>query len=64
IVDQPRLETIKDNPIGNGLDSFCASFNTVCVDSGIPYILDALGQLDLEGRISITSMLYTLLTSI
>ncbi|KAB5581162.1 hypothetical protein GE09DRAFT_1085347, partial [Coniochaeta sp. 2T2.1] len=48
MADQPRLGIIKDNPIGNGLDAFRASFNTVCADKGIPYTLDALGQLDLE----------------
>ena len=30
VADQLRLEIIKDNPIENGLDSFRASFNTVC----------------------------------
>jgi len=63
MVDQPRLEIIKDNPIGNGLDSFRASFNTVYADKGIPCILDTPGQLDPEGRISTTSMPHTLLTS-
>ena len=27
---QSRLEIVKDNPIGNSLDAFRASFNTVC----------------------------------
>ena len=58
------MEIIKDNPIGNGLDSFYASFNIVYIDKGIPYILDAPSQFDLKGRISITSILYILLTSI
>ncbi|EJT69172.1 hypothetical protein GGTG_13281 [Gaeumannomyces tritici R3-111a-1] len=48
MADQPRSKIIEDNPIGNGLDSFCASFDTVCADRGIPCTLDALGQLDLE----------------
>ncbi|KAH6618336.1 hypothetical protein B0J18DRAFT_437113 [Chaetomium sp. MPI-SDFR-AT-0129] len=64
MTDQPRLEIIKDNPIKNGLDAFRASFNTVCTDRGIPYTLDALGQLDFDSRISITSMLPPLLTDI
>ncbi|KAB5581241.1 hypothetical protein GE09DRAFT_1085605 [Coniochaeta sp. 2T2.1] len=36
------------NPIGNGLDAFRASFNTVCADKRIPYTPDVPGQLDLE----------------
>ncbi|KAB5513428.1 hypothetical protein GE09DRAFT_1162395, partial [Coniochaeta sp. 2T2.1] len=39
---------IKDNPIGNGVDAFRASFNTACSDKRIPYTPDAPGQLDLE----------------
>jgi hypothetical protein len=38
------LEIIKDNPIGNGLDAFRASFNTVYVDRTISRILDAGGE--------------------
>ncbi|KAJ4307335.1 hypothetical protein N0V88_000718 [Collariella sp. IMI 366227] len=34
MADQPRSEIIKDNPIGNGLDAFRTSFNTVCADRG------------------------------
>ncbi|KAB5513466.1 hypothetical protein GE09DRAFT_1013846 [Coniochaeta sp. 2T2.1] len=62
MADQPRLGIIKDNPIGKGLDAFRASFNTVCADKGIPYTLDALGQLDLEGKNSAISMPNALLT--
>ncbi|KAB5514925.1 hypothetical protein GE09DRAFT_1161614 [Coniochaeta sp. 2T2.1] len=39
---------IKDNPIGNGLDAFRASFDTVCADKRIPYTPDTPGHLDLE----------------
>ncbi|KAL2255999.1 hypothetical protein VTK26DRAFT_2372 [Humicola hyalothermophila] len=48
MADELRLKIIKDNPIGNGLDAFRASFNTVCADRRIPSTPDALGQLDLE----------------
>ncbi|KAK4031149.1 hypothetical protein C8A01DRAFT_51646 [Parachaetomium inaequale] len=48
MADQPRSKIIEDNPIGNGLDTFRASFNTVCADRDIPCTLDALGQLDQE----------------
>ena len=48
MADQPRLEIIKDNPIGNGLDAFRASFNKVYTDRTIWRIPDALGQLDQE----------------
>ncbi|KAK4103865.1 hypothetical protein N658DRAFT_564856 [Parathielavia hyrcaniae] len=46
MADQPRLEIIKDNPIGNGLDAFRASFHTVY--RKISRIPDVLGQLDQE----------------
>lgn len=49
MADQSRLKIIKDNPIGNGLDAFRASFNTVCADRALSRIPDALGQLDQEG---------------
>ncbi|KAH8743581.1 hypothetical protein F5883DRAFT_40734 [Diaporthe sp. PMI_573] len=48
MADQPRSKIIEDNPIGNGLDAFRASFNTACADREIPCTLDALGQLDLK----------------
>ena len=49
MADQPRLKIIKDNPIGNGLDAFRASFNTVFADRTISDIPDALGRLEQEG---------------
>ncbi|KAK4248230.1 hypothetical protein C7999DRAFT_40513 [Corynascus novoguineensis] len=48
MADQLRLEIIRDNPIGNGHDAFHALFNTVCSDTTISRIPDALGQLDQE----------------
>lgn len=64
MAEQPRSEIIKDNPIGNGLNAFRASFNTLCTNREIPCTFDVLGQLDLEGRISSASMPYAFLTSI
>ena len=49
MADQLRSKIIEDNPIGNGLDAFHASFNTVCTDRTISRVPDALGQLDQEG---------------
>jgi hypothetical protein len=49
MADRPRLKIIKDNPIGNGLDAFRASFNTVCANRTISRIPDAFGQLDQQG---------------
>ncbi|KAH6845446.1 hypothetical protein B0I37DRAFT_416983 [Chaetomium sp. MPI-CAGE-AT-0009] len=51
-------------PPTEGLDSFRASFNTVYADRGIPYALDALGQLDLEDIQSLTLDLLSSLQSL
>ncbi|KAH8748986.1 hypothetical protein F5883DRAFT_508959 [Diaporthe sp. PMI_573] len=45
MADQTRSEIIRGNPIGNVLDSFKASFKSVCEDRGISCTPDALGQL-------------------
>ncbi|KAF7857261.1 hypothetical protein EAF04_009502 [Stromatinia cepivora] len=46
MADQIRSKIIKDNPIGKGLDTFRASFTSVCESQGIPLALDSLGKLD------------------
>ena len=51
MADQPRSEIIKDNSIGNGLDVFRTSFNTLCIDKEILCTPDALDQLDVKGKI-------------
>ncbi|KAK0728902.1 hypothetical protein B0T26DRAFT_810694 [Lasiosphaeria miniovina] len=43
-----QLNIIKDNPIGNGLDAFRASFSSVCEGAGVLYTPDALEQLGQE----------------
>lgn len=49
MTDQLRSRIIEENPIGKGLDTFRASFNTVCAERAIPRTLDALSKLDQEG---------------
>ncbi|KAJ3453176.1 hypothetical protein MRS44_018831 [Fusarium solani] len=49
--NQPQPKIIKDNPIGNGLDDFRASFNSICEGASIsctPDAFEALGQEDLR----------------
>ncbi|OBS17289.1 hypothetical protein FPOA_12205 [Fusarium poae] len=41
-------EVIRDNPIGNGLDVFRASFDSICEGAGISCCSDALDELDQE----------------
>uniref|UniRef100_A0A8H7N204 non-specific serine/threonine protein kinase n=1 Tax=Bionectria ochroleuca TaxID=29856 RepID=A0A8H7N204_BIOOC len=51
MVDQRSLKVIKDNPIGKGLDGFCASFNVMCEGASIfcsPDALELLSQEDLR----------------
>ena len=50
MADQDRSIIIKDNPIGNGLDVFRASFNSVCNGASISCNPDALEQLGQEGK--------------
>ncbi|KAK4097759.1 hypothetical protein N658DRAFT_260604 [Parathielavia hyrcaniae] len=54
MADQPRSTIIEDNPIGNGLDTFRASFSTVSTDRTISRVPDALGQLDQEALRKLT----------
>ncbi|RSL38977.1 hypothetical protein CEP51_016856, partial [Fusarium floridanum] len=49
--NESQSKVIEDNPIGNGLDAFRASFNSICEGAGIPCspdALDKLGQEDLQ----------------
>ncbi|KAH8744073.1 hypothetical protein F5883DRAFT_30549 [Diaporthe sp. PMI_573] len=63
MADQPRSKIIEQNPIGNGLDTFRASFNTLCAGRETPRTLDALGQLDREDVQNLTlDLLSTLQT--
>lgn len=50
MADQARSQIIEDNPIGKGLDAFCASFNSICGNKRI-LSTDALGQLGQEGTV-------------
>lgn len=62
MTDKLRLEIIEQNPIGCGLEGFRASFKSVCKSKGVSCALDALGQLDHEGRICTTEMSHALLS--
>lgn len=46
-----QLKIIESNPIGEGLNTFRASFNSICDNAGVSRTPDALGQLDQEGII-------------
>ncbi|RYP33633.1 hypothetical protein DL766_003382 [Monosporascus sp. MC13-8B] len=51
--DQSRSETIRNNPIGKGLDAFRASFSLICEDRSIS-CNDALNQLGHEDLQNLT----------
>jgi hypothetical protein len=61
MADQERLEIIRNNPIGGGLELFLAFFSSLCESKDIPCSGEALDQLDDEGKISLT-LPYSLLT--
>ncbi|KAK3364743.1 hypothetical protein B0T24DRAFT_418960 [Lasiosphaeria ovina] len=44
----PRSKIISDNPIGNGLDAFRASFRSACESANVSCTLDTLEQLGQE----------------
>lgn len=46
----PLSDIIQEHPIGKGLDTFRALFQSTCQDRGISYAVDVLGQLDQEGE--------------
>ncbi|RSL57392.1 hypothetical protein CEP54_008310 [Fusarium duplospermum] len=49
MTDQPQSKIIKDNPIGNGLDAFRASFKSICDSTNTnTWTTDALDQLSQE----------------
>ncbi|RYC78653.1 hypothetical protein BFJ63_vAg18473 [Fusarium oxysporum f. sp. narcissi] len=45
---QPQSRIIEDNPIGDGLNAFRASFKSICEGASLPCTLDALEQLSQE----------------
>lgn len=51
MTDQAQSEILEHNPIGKGLDAFCAAFNSICEDRTISCTPDALRQLAQEGKI-------------
>ncbi|KAI0836075.1 hypothetical protein F5Y06DRAFT_274145 [Hypoxylon sp. FL0890] len=48
MADQNRLEIIRNNPIGRGLEAFLASFGSLCESKEIPCSREAVDQLDDE----------------
>ncbi|KAL8410404.1 hypothetical protein RB596_000189 [Gaeumannomyces avenae] len=56
-----RSRIISDNPIGNGLAAFHASFHSICDEKQVPRTLDALGQLDQEDLQTIALILLSTL---
>ncbi|KAG7402743.1 hypothetical protein Forpe1208_v017044 [Fusarium oxysporum f. sp. rapae] len=47
--DEVQSKIIEDNPIGNELDAFRASFNSACESAGISCALDSIDKLGQEG---------------
>ena len=61
--DQPQSEIIKDEPIGNALDPFRASFKAICEGASIPATPSAIERLGQEGKaVGPASLLCTFLT--
>ncbi|KAI1300772.1 hypothetical protein F5Y03DRAFT_223623 [Xylaria venustula] len=54
MANQDRSEIIRKNPIGNGLDTFYTSFNSLCESKDISCSGEALNQLDDEDFQNIT----------
>lgn len=53
MTDTPPLSVIiQAHPIGKGLDAFRASFQSICKDRGISCAIDALDQVNKEGKIN------------
>jgi hypothetical protein len=50
MADQERLEIIKANPIGKGLDTFRAAFGSACDSQKVPPILGSLSSLGYNGK--------------
>ncbi|RMI93704.1 hypothetical protein CDV36_016543, partial [Fusarium kuroshium] len=49
--NESQSKVIEDNPIGNGLDAFRASFNSICEGASIsstPEVLEQLEQEDVQ----------------
>jgi len=51
MLDQSRLEIIRDKPIGKGLDAFRNSFNSTAEEFGLPSSLEVLDRLSTESKV-------------
>jgi len=47
---EQHVKIIKDNPIGNGLDAFRASFSSICEGASVSCTPDSLEQLGQKGE--------------
>ncbi|KAH7201228.1 hypothetical protein DER44DRAFT_748366 [Fusarium oxysporum] len=59
--NQPQSKIIEDNPIGNGIDAFRGSFNSICERAHLSCIPDALDQLEHEDVQDLASSLLSAL---
>ena len=64
MADPARSQIIKDNPIGNGLDAFRASFGLICEGASVPCTPDSLGRLGHEGKNDSTASFHVPLLTI
>ncbi|KAJ8131900.1 hypothetical protein O1611_g1727 [Lasiodiplodia mahajangana] len=64
MADQVNSEIVRNNPIGAGLDSFRALFNSTCNNGGVACSLDALGQLNQENLRTLLVVLLSLLLAL
>jgi hypothetical protein len=55
MADQLRSKIMEENPIGNGLDAFRASFHSICEGAHTSCTPDALEQLGHDGKAETTT---------
>ncbi|KAH7115371.1 hypothetical protein B0J13DRAFT_209325 [Dactylonectria estremocensis] len=60
----PQSKIIEDNPIGNGLDTFRKTFNSICEGADIPCTSDALDALEQLGQDDLQNLIIDLLLAL
>lgn len=50
MANNSQARTIEESPIGNSLDAFRTSFNSICERRSLPYTSDAFNDLTQEGK--------------
>ena len=58
MTNELQSKVIEDNPIGNGLDAFRGSFDSICEGAGIPCSPDALDKLGQDGNVWLLNILF------